>query len=72
MSNKTTEKTFVAPRPGLEVRDPVTHKPLPAEGAAVPRSTYWLRRLADGDVVEAKPVAQRAASKTAPADGKRS
>ena len=25
---------------------------LPADGADVPRSTYWLRRISDGSVVE--------------------
>jgi hypothetical protein len=29
--------------------------PLPAEGASVPRNAYYLRRLAEGSVVEAKP-----------------
>ena len=39
--------------PDLVVRDPVTTNPLPAEGKAVPMTTYWRRRLKDGDVVEA-------------------
>lgn len=29
---------------------------LPAEGALVEKNTFWLRRLRDGSVVEAKPV----------------
>ena len=33
------------------------YAPLPPEGAPVPPSTYWLRRLRDGDVVEADPTA---------------
>jgi hypothetical protein len=41
----------VRPRSGLLVRDPANPPiPLPAEGAEVPRTTYWLRRLAKGDV----------------------
>jgi hypothetical protein len=44
---------FVKPAEGLKVRDPDTRRHLPEEGAAVPRSTYWLRRLRDGDVVAA-------------------
>src|SRR5688500_14586287 len=36
---------------GLLVRDPVTKKPLPAEGATVQMSNYWQRRLNYGDVV---------------------
>jgi hypothetical protein len=47
---------FVRPvSPGLIVRDPITRQPLPSEGAEKPRDTYWLRRLADGDVVEVAP-----------------
>lgn len=43
---------FVKPSaPGLLVRDPVSKRPLPAEGGEVPESTYWLRRLRAGDVV---------------------
>jgi hypothetical protein len=42
----------VQPAPGRLVRDPITRVALPAEAPSiVPRSTYWLRRLADGDVV---------------------
>lgn len=49
------ETLFVKPAPGLQVRDPQTHDPLPAEGAEVPRTIYWLRRLRDGDVTEVQP-----------------
>lgn len=39
---------FVVPvRP---VRDPITKNYLPAEGKDVPESSYWVRRLRDGDV----------------------
>jgi hypothetical protein len=42
----------VAPaKPGLIVRDPITLKPLPEEGAEVESTTYWKRRLKVGDVV---------------------
>lgn len=37
----------------LVVRDPVTRRPLPPEGAEVPETTYWHRRLRDGDVLAA-------------------
>lgn len=40
-------------RDGLIVRDPVTMVPLPSEGKEVERNSYWLRRMAAGDVVEA-------------------
>ena len=52
--------------PELVVRDPVTAKALPAEGKAVPMTTYWRRRLKDGDVVEAtdkKPAAGKTEKK---------
>jgi hypothetical protein len=47
---------FVKPAPGLKVRNPVTKRHLPLEGAEVPESTYWVRRLAAGDVVQASDV----------------
>lgn len=45
-------------RPGevLTVLDPFTLQPLPAEGAEVEYKAYWIRRMNDGDVVEATPV----------------
>ncbi|MGE0671969.1 MAG: DUF2635 domain-containing protein [Methylibium sp.] len=64
---------FVVPAAGLTVLDPDTRMPLGAEGGHVPRTTYWLRRLREGDVVElaaepgkpgVKPVAAKASSKT--------
>jgi hypothetical protein len=42
---------FVKPAEGRKVRHPITKQHLDAEGAEVPESTYWLRRLAEGDVV---------------------
>ena len=44
----------VKPREGLIVRDPATREALPVKGKTVARNAYWLRRLADGDVVEAE------------------
>lgn len=53
-----SDRIFVKPAaPDLRVRDPDTGRHLPAEGAHVPRSQYWLRRLAAGDAVEAAPPA---------------
>lgn len=47
---------FVKPRSGYLVRHPERDMtPLPADGAKVPRSPYWLRRLRDGDVIECSP-----------------
>ncbi|WP_207458653.1 DUF2635 domain-containing protein [Azospirillum sp. SYSU D00513] len=50
---------FVKPAAGLLVRDPVNREPLPAEGREVPDDQFWHRRLADGDVVLAKPPATK-------------
>lgn len=42
----------VKPRPGLKVRDPVTKLHIPEAGKDVPDGdSFWVRRLADGDVV---------------------
>lgn len=37
--------------PGSIIRDPHTRRPLPDEGADVPETSFWHRRLRDGDVV---------------------
>lgn len=42
---------FIQPAPNRAVRDPRTMKLLPKAGAIKPRNTYWLRRVAAGDVV---------------------
>lgn len=52
-------KAHLTPKRGLVVRDPLTGLQLPAEGAEVSMTPYWLRRMADGDVHEkaaAKPA----------------
>lgn len=46
------EKMMVKPADGLVVRDPRNREPLPPEGREVERSSYWLRRLLEGDVTE--------------------
>jgi hypothetical protein len=38
-------------KPGNVIRDPRTRRPLPAEGATVPDTTFWQRRLDAGEVV---------------------
>lgn len=55
------DKINVYPAPGVLVRDPVTAGHLPEQGAVVPRNTYWLRRLAEGDVLQAPPAAKKKA-----------
>ena len=49
-----SDTMFLVPKPGTQVRDPVTAEPLPESGAAKPRTAYWFRRLRDGDVQEAQ------------------
>lgn len=49
------ERIFVKPPEGSMVKDPQTLLPLPERGKQVPASSYWLRRLRDGDVVRAEP-----------------
>lgn len=48
---------YILPAAGRKVRDPDTEKfdPIPAAGKSVPQTSYWRRRLRDGDVVEGKP-----------------
>lgn len=63
---------FVKPaKPDLLVANPEAMAPmprhLPVEGAEVPNTEYWRRRIADGDVIlvqpEATPVAKTSAAK---------
>lgn len=56
---------FVKPAAGLTVRDPVSRKALPPDGAEVPNSTYWRRRLAAGDVILVDKPASNPANKEA-------
>jgi hypothetical protein len=37
--------------PAAVIRDPHTLRQLPAEGGEVPESSFWIRRLLDGDVI---------------------
>lgn len=50
------------PADGLTIKKPDGTK-LAAEGEVVPRSSFWIKRLADGDVVEVTTVAKAAKSK---------
>ena len=54
---------FVKPTAGRQVPDPVRGDRLPAEGRDVPRTQYWMRRLADGDVETVRPAARSAKKK---------
>lgn len=43
---------FIVPsNKGVILRDPVTMRPIPEEGAEVQENSYWRRRLADGDAI---------------------
>lgn len=48
------ETMFVKPKAGLVLRRPDSGAVLSAEGARVPKNSFWMRRLADGDVVESE------------------
>lgn len=50
----------VKPAPGRLVRDPQTGMRVPDEGRAVPRTSYWLRRMHAGDLVEVVEVVEAA------------
>ena len=52
----------VKPKSGMIVRRPEPpHAALPAGGAKVPESSYWMRRLRDGDIekIGDKPARKR-------------
>jgi len=58
-------KAFLKPQKDLVVRDPITNRPLPAEGAEKPLSPYWLRRIKDRSVIRMEAKARAAAAKRA-------
>ena len=47
---------FVKPAKSRAVRDPVSRRLLPAEGADVPETSFWHRRVRDEDVIVTKPI----------------
>lgn len=51
---------FIKPAGGLRVHDPLTMKHLPSYGGRVSPSSYWRRRLNDGDVEETTEAAIKA------------
>ena len=52
------ETLNIKPAPGLTVRKP-GGAVLSEEGETVPKNSYWLRRVNDGDVVFIKPKTKR-------------
>lgn len=55
---------ILKPAEGATVRDPDTFEKLPAEGAEKPLTSYWLRRLEQGDVISVEPAAAGTKQKT--------
>lgn len=48
----TTKRMFIRPRmTGAIIRNPLNGAILPAEGALVPNTNYWIRRVSQGDVI---------------------
>lgn len=45
-------KIFIKPADGLRIKDPETFQVLAKEGEYKTHSTYWQRRILDGDVLE--------------------
>ena len=59
---------FVKPAGGRTVLRPDTLAPLPAEGAEVPDSSFWQRRLGSGEVeLTDPPAATRESDRREPA-----
>lgn len=57
-----SETFYLIPKPGRQVRDPVSAAPLPPDGAEKPKTGYWLRRVLEGDVTEGSAPAPAKAS----------
>lgn len=55
------KKVFVVPGSGRIVPDHERGDVLPEAGRYVPKTQYWMRRLADGDVVK-KPAPKKPAA----------
>lgn len=60
---------FLIPKSGLRCRDPKTLQLLPPEGALVPLTAYWQRRINDGDVSIGTPPAPAKSAKPAASRG---
>lgn len=49
--SKEDRTLTLRPAPGITLVDPETGTAIPEAGATVPTSSYWRRRLKDGDAV---------------------
>lgn len=64
MSYEANASTFwVKPAHGLSVRDPMSLKTLPEEGAEVLNNSFWQRRIRDGDVTVVEGKTKKPAAK---------
>lgn len=57
MDEVNSERIVVVPAEGLTVLDPMDMSVIAEEGTEVSNSVYWQRRLRDGDITSATPVA---------------
>lgn len=58
------DTALLRPRTGVIVRDPDTRQPLDAKGERKAMTSYWRRRLRDGDVqLVTEPAAPKASPK---------
>lgn len=62
MSDESARMHVKPAREGLVMIDPASGRQLPPEGALVVPSTYWRRRIADGDAVLVEAPASSPAS----------
>ncbi len=66
ISRSPHHRMHLWPAPGVSPIDPLTHRPLPADGRAVRLDAYWRARLAEGSVVTAAPAAPTQPAPVAP------
>ncbi len=60
----STKRIFLKPRmTGAIIRNPLNGAILPEEGALVPNSNYWLRRIVQGDVIVENREEEKASTK---------
>ena len=57
-----TERVFVRPAEGRSVRHERTMQHIPAAGTYVERTSYIVRRIAAGDLIEGEPKAVKPAA----------
>lgn len=69
MSNVFLRPARAADGSPMLVRDPHSKVPLKPDGEWKTRSTFWLRRLRDGDVIEDAPATPAAAGAARPMHG---